>query len=68
MRQILLELLRKYKKEELSWLLHSFRAVEKGIIDECIDMTIKEGQNEFTVLLMAYRRKNYKKKEKSFDL
>lgn len=72
-KQVLLELLKKYKKEELSWLLNYFEninkeIIDKKIIDECIDISLKEGKNEFTVLLMAYRRKNYKKKEKSFDL
>lgn len=68
MREVLKVFIKDYKKDAFSWLLTSFVGIEKNIIDECIDMTIKEGQNEFTVLLMAYRRKNYKKKEKSFDL
>lgn len=109
---VLFGLLKKYKKEEFSWILHYMEntarqqsmaitdnlavncsktdklitdqpmiekpitnqaianqtTIEKSIIDECIDLSLKEGKNEFTVLLMAYRRKNYKKKEKSFDL
>ncbi|MGN0465848.1 MAG: leucine-rich repeat domain-containing protein [Lachnospiraceae bacterium] len=68
MREVLKVFIKDYKKDAFSWLLTSFAGIEKNIIDECIDMTIKEGQNEFTVLLMAYRRKNYRKKEKSFDL
>lgn len=87
-RQVLFELLKKYKKEEFSWVLAYFEnsdrensdnsimdnlildrpVIDKGVIDECIDLSLQEGKNEFTVLLMAYRRKNYKKKEKSFDL
>ncbi len=68
MREVLFCFLREYKKEELVWLLEHFQIKEKSLLDECIDKTIQEGKNEFTILFMSYRRKNYKKKEKGFDL